>query len=146
MKKILARFAAAAARMFAAGCAHLDTTPDAPADRVLTGTVVIVPARPDGAPLPPDTVVIVRIVDVASDRTALANVLGEQEIKNPGVQPLDFRIEYRVEDAVLRRQVNLEARISIGGKLAYYSHLAHPILPANAGSPHRIAVEPASSR
>ena len=146
MKKFLSRFAAAAALMFAAGCAHLDTTPDAPVDRVLTGTVVIEPARPDGTPLPPDTVVIVRIVDVASDRTALANVLGEQEIKNPGAQPLDFRIEYRVEDAVLRRQVNLEARISIGGKLVYYSHLAHPILPTNAGSPHRIAVELASSR
>ena len=119
-----------------AGCGHLDLTPPGDADRVLTGWVMCESADPP----PPGSVVVVRVLDLSAgdDR---AEVLGEQTIKNPGSWPIAFRVEYRAEDAVLRRRVDAEARIAVGRRLYYASETAHPITLGNAGEPHTIPVE-----
>jgi uncharacterized lipoprotein YbaY len=54
--------------------------------------------------------------------------------------PVPFRIEFSADDALLRRGVNLEARISVAGRLRYTTTLAHPLTLANAGDSHVVEV------
>jgi len=91
--------------------------------------------------LPTDAVITVRVVD-ASNPGMPPEVLGSQTIKNPGAAPIGFRVEYRAEDEVLRRGLNIEARVSIGGRVRYYNLSRYAVTLGNASDPHRIYVNP----
>jgi len=135
MKKILLP-ALAVIGLLLAGCggAAFDMARQSDPERVLTGSV----AYAAEAPLPANALVRVRIIDNA--KPDLPVVLGEQEIKAPGASPVAFRIEYRAEDALLRRGLNVEARISIGGKVHFYNVNAYAITLNSASGPLRIEV------
>lgn len=136
MKISLGLFAAAAS-LFLVGCGQLDLTPEGDPSRVLTGEVEL--GQP--APLPADTVVTVRIVDTTVTGMP-PQVLGSQTIRNPGVSPIPFRVEYRAEDDVLRRGLNIEARVSFGGKVQYFNRNNYAVTLGNAADTHRISVGP----
>ena len=123
-----------------AGCSHLDVTPPASADRVLNGSV----STGTSEPLPPDSEVSVRILDVSRGEER-AEVLGEQTIKNPTVMPVPFQIEYRADDGLLTRGVTVDARISVGGRLRYTTRTAHPITAGNVHDSLQIDVTPVLS-
>lgn len=137
MKKI-----AVALSLFAlifAGCSHLDTTAPGDADRVVTGVVT---AGSDES-LPDHCEVWVRVLDV-SHGEARPEVLGEQTITNPGHLPVPFKIEFRAEDAVLRQSVSIDARISVGRQLRYYTASRHPLSVSNVTEPQTVLVVPAT--
>ena len=121
----------------AVGCGHLDIQAEGDPERVLTGTVNFHAAEP----LTSDTVVTVRLIDPAGP-AGLPSVLGEKSIENPGSSPVPFRIEYRAEDAVLRRGLQLEARVSIGGKLRFYNVNGYGVTLAKAADPQEVWVTP----
>jgi len=118
-----------------AGCGHLDFTPQDDSNRVLNGTV----AFNGPVTLPDDAVVLVRVIDAvpppavtqAPGDTTLKHpvpppdmppdVLGEKTIRNPGTPPIPFQVEYRAEADQLRHGLNIEARVSYGGKVRYYN-------------------------
>lgn len=125
-----------------AGCASLDTTGPGSAERVLTGVVT---NNAGGTELPPNTEVMVRVVDLARGE-GRGEVLGEETIKNPRQMPVPFKIEFRAEDAVLRGSVAIEARISVGGRLRYTTVAGHPVTPGNVNDPHTVEVELAAGR
>ena len=120
------------------GCAHLDTTPPSSADRVLSGVV-----DHAGEDLPPGSEVLVRVMDLSRGE-GRGEVLGETTIANPGKMPVPFSIEYRAEDAQLLRTINVEARVSIGGKLHYTTMTAHPLTVGNVKDSHVISVQVAT--
>ncbi len=138
----------AALLLGAAGCSHIDTTPAGNPDRVLNGTVVF-----EGT-LPAGTEIIVRLLEPsAADKARAAGadfpaaapatgpktdrLLGEfrQTLAAAAMQPVPFKIEYFAEDALLRRGLNLDVRVSFGGKLRFRTVNAHVV--TLAGSPFR---------
>lgn len=123
---------------FGAGCGSVDLTPPSFGDRVVEGTVVL----SHSGPLPDNAEVIVQVVDPA--RGGRGEVLGEQVIQAPGEPPIPFRIEYRAEDPVLRRGLNIDVRISFGKALAYHTASLHPLTSANEKDPHEVVVVPAT--
>lgn len=118
---------------FTVGCSSVDLGETGFGDRVAEGVITFSGA--DNEPLPANTEVIVKVVDMSSGN-GRGEVLGEQTIHNPSMAPIPFRIEYRAEDPVMRRGLNIDARISIRGKLAYYTASAHPITASNAKDRH----------
>lgn len=142
MKANFLSFVALASGLLFTGCKHLDTSATASPDRVLTGVVT---NNTGGGELPPDTEVTIRVVDLSRGESR-GEVLGEETIMNPGRMPVSFRLEYRAEDAVLMRSVNVEARISVGGKLRYMTIAGHPITLGNVNSSHVVVVEFAANR
>jgi uncharacterized lipoprotein YbaY len=134
VKTIRFLFAAAALAVFA-GCG-MEFSPAAQGDpaRVLTGEVDI----PDVSALPTDASVTVRVVDTSVMPPA---VLGAQTIANPGSAPVNFRVEYRAEDDVLIRGLNIEVRVSYGGKVQYYNRNRYAVSLGSATDSHRITVE-----
>lgn len=124
---------------FTAGCGSLDTKESSFGDRVVEGVITFHLGGTE--PLPSDTEVIVKVVDMSTG-SGRGEVLGEQTIVNPSQSPIPFRIEYRAEDPVLRRGLNIDARISIGGKLAYYTANAHVITASNAKDMHVVELAP----
>jgi uncharacterized lipoprotein YbaY len=128
--------AAVLSMMLSAGCGHVGVVEPGGADRVLTGVV----AYASGDPLPEGAEVMVRVVDLGRG-DAHGEVLGEQTIKGPVTPPIPFRIEYRAEDAVLMRRVNVEARISVGGRLRYTTTTGHPVTLGNFADAHTVEVE-----
>ncbi len=137
------------------GCAHLSTTAGGDTNRVISGTVNV----PGELVLPADAEVLVRLVDAAAvgqsraaanqdlpvmDRPRAdltAQVLGEQTIKAPPAGPVAFRIEYSADDSLLRHGLNLEARISFGGRVRFRTVTTRAVTPGNAADPHAIWVE-----
>lgn len=138
MKTILVSLLAVCSTFWLTGCANLDTMGPGAADRVLTG-VVTTPSG--GAELPPDAEVTIRVVDLSSGE-GRGEVLGEDTILNPGRMPVAFRVEYRAEDAVLMRSVNVEARVAVGGKLRYMTMGGHPVTLGNVNDSHVVVVAP----
>ncbi len=130
---LLAAFAALAL----AGCGQLDLTPESDPGRVVTGRVEL----GDGAALPADAVVTVRVVD-ASNASMPPMVLGSQTLHVSGDEPIVFRVVYRAEDEVLRLGLNIEARVSSGGKVRYFNRNRHVLTLGNASDTHRITVNP----
>jgi uncharacterized lipoprotein YbaY len=122
---------------FCAGCGHIDLTPEGDPLRVLNGEVIL----GDSAELPQDTVVSVRLVDT-SQVGQPPGVLGSQVLKGPFQGPIAFRIEYTAEDDVLRRGLNVEARVSVSGRVRYYNINSHVVTLSNATDVHRITVDP----
>ncbi|MES1167447.1 MAG: YbaY family lipoprotein [Pseudomonadota bacterium] len=126
------------AALLLAGCDHIDIRPEGDSQRVLTGTVNF---HVDEA-LPPDTVVLVRLVDTSNPGGAPMQ-LGEQTIKNPPNPPVPFRIEYQADDALLRHGLRIEARVSIGGKVRFYNVNGYALTLAKAADPQEVWVNPA---
>ena len=160
MKKIpfILLFAAGLVWLAAAGCSSLSLSPEsADANRVITGMV-----HYHGESLPSDAEVVVRLFDPAGTsqvRSAAKNdlptgdrpkadivpqTLGEQVIKSPGPGPVPFRIEYTADDALLRHGLNLEARISYGGRVRMRTVNFRAVTLSNSTDPQTVWVESAS--
>jgi uncharacterized lipoprotein YbaY len=145
------------AGLLAAGCGHLDVTPHADPDRVLSGTVNLYNG-PDT--LPDDTVIIIRVVDAVPPKPAASTqadptlrrpvpppdmppeVLGEKTIAHPGSAPVPFEVEYRAEAAQLEHGLNVEVRVSYGGRVRYLNQNRYSIGLNDADIPHAIWVGP----
>jgi len=143
--------------LFAPACSHLDLTPEGDPNRVLKGTVAL---RADVA-LPPDTVVIVRVLDTSAPESmgntagndmpvlnrpkpmAVERELGKQVITGPSAVPIPFQVEYTADDSLLRRGVNVDVRVSFGGRVQYRTGNAHVVTLSSVGYPHEIWVETA---
>jgi len=136
MNKLLAVLALAA--LAAPGCGHLDLSAEGDPLRVLTGQVEIA----GQAPLPPDASVTVRVVDMSAAGVP-PRMLGSQTIERPSSSPVAFRVEYRAEDDLLRRGLNIEARVSSGGRVQYYNLNRYAVTLGNALDPHSVTVTPA---
>ena len=54
-----------------------------------------------------------------------------------------FRVVYRADDELLRKGLNIEARVSFGGKVRYFNLNHYAVTLGNAADPHRITVNPA---
>lgn len=156
MKKIPGRFLlAVCAVLLAGGCAHLSTTAGGDPNRVIVGTVNF---RGDLA-LPADTEVVVRLLDASGGTLARSaanrdlpvvdrpraevppQVLGEQAIRAPASGPIPFRIEYTADDNQLNHGLNLEARISYGGRVRLRTIITRAVTPGNATDRHEVWVE-----
>jgi uncharacterized lipoprotein YbaY len=131
------RFLCAAAALALSGCGQLDLTPEGDPSRVLVGEIEL----GQSGTLPADAVVTVRVVD-ASNAGMPPQVLGSQTIRDPGPPPISFRVEYRAEDEVLRRGLNIEVRVSYGGKVRYFNLNRYAVTLGNASETHRINVNP----
>jgi uncharacterized lipoprotein YbaY len=118
-----------------AGCGHLKLVPIGEPDRVLTGTVEF----PGEVSLPQDATVVVRVLDETNANAPL--VLGEQTIANPTVFPVAFRVEYNAEDDLLRRGLNIEVRVSYGGRVRYSNRRGNLLTANDFDSPHDVRVE-----
>src|SRR5208283_5004694 len=116
---------AALSALALAGCGQIDLTPESNPSRALTGRIDL--AGP--AALPADALVTVRVV-------------GSQTIRSPGAAPIAFRVEYSAEDDVLRRGLNVEARVSYGGKVRYFNVSKYVVTLSNAAEPLMITVNP----
>ena len=139
MKRAIGTAAALAALAFA-GCGQLDLTPEGDPARVLVGSVEL----ENGSALPAAATVTVRVVD-NSNLGMPPQVLGSKTVSNPGGDaPVGFRVEYRAEDELLRTGLNVEVRVSYGGKVRYYNRNGYSINLGNATDSHRITVQPAS--
>jgi uncharacterized lipoprotein YbaY len=127
---------AALAALALAGCGQIDLTPESNPSRALTGRIEL------GGPaaLPADAMVTVRVVDASAGMPP--QVLGSQTIRNPGAAPIAFRVEYTAEDDVLRRGLNVEARVSFGGKVRYFNANKYVVTLANAADTLLITVNP----
>jgi uncharacterized lipoprotein YbaY len=84
-------------------------------------------------------VVAVRFVVPQRGDTPL-RVLGSQTITKPGASPVAFRVEYLAEDELLRHGLNVEARVSWGGRVRYLNMNGYAVTLGNAADPHRIVV------
>jgi uncharacterized lipoprotein YbaY len=133
------RLVASAALLFLAGCGEMDLTPEGNPARVLTGEIRLA----DATDLPTGATATVRVVD-ESAIGAPPNVLGSQTLDRLDAPPYTFRVEYRADDDLLRRGLNIEVRVSYGGEVRYYNHNRYAVTFGNATDPHRVGVEPAA--
>ncbi len=150
-----AAFLVGALALVAAGCAHLDTTPAGNPDRVLKGAVNFNTTVPAGAE------VVVRLLEpggferprgpandvpVAAQPTPqrTERVLGEfkRTLSAATMQPVPFQFEYRAEDAVLRRGLNVDVRVSVDGKVRLRTISAHVVTLASSPFSQEIWVQP----
>jgi len=151
-------FAACIALFAAAGCSHIEITPEGDPHRTVTGTVEF---RSEVV-LPDDAVVVVRVVDLSGieqARTAakkdlplgdrakvepVPEVLVEQTIKGPKGASIPFKVEFTADDDLLRHGLNIDARISYGGKVRFRTAVAHALTLGNVEYPHTVWLELAS--
>lgn len=144
--------------LLTAGCANLEIVKPGDPQRTVNGTVEI----RSGTALPEDTVVVVRVMDMAGleqmrsaasrdlplgDRAKaepVPQVLAEQTIRGARGASVPFRLEFTADDDLLRHGVNIDARISFGGKVRFRTANAHVVTLGNVESPHAVWVEPAS--
>lgn len=142
--------------LLSAGCEHLELATAGSPDRVLNGTLNFPSALPAGAE------VLVRLIDVAStdgaqmpirndlplgDRAkpvVMDRVLGQylQKMETVTTQPVPFKIEYQAADSVLRHGLNVEARISFGGKVRFRTLSAHVVTLASSPFRQEVWVQP----
>jgi uncharacterized lipoprotein YbaY len=123
-----------------AGCGQMDFTPEGNPARVLSGEISL----GDAMALPADAVVTVRVVD--SNTSGMPpRVLGAQTINNPGASPVTFRVEYNAADELLRLGLNIEVRVSFGGKVQYFNRNHYAVTLGNVSDTHRISVDRSGS-
>ena len=132
------RFLAVLAALALSGCGHLDVTPEGDPSRVLAGRVDL----GNAVALPADAIVTVRVVEPPMGGVP-QRVLGSQTIRNPGAAPVEFRVEYLADDELLRRGLNVEARVSWGGRVRYFNMNGYAVTLRNAADSHRITVNAA---
>jgi uncharacterized lipoprotein YbaY len=119
------------------GCAYMEVTPIGDSDRVMTGKVTYDPAEA----VPAGAILSVRIVDL-SDQASGPVLLGQQRVAISGTPPFEFRAEYRADDSLLRKGVNVETKILVNGKLRYGNLTAHVVTLNRAASSQEITVFP----
>ena len=154
----LSLLATCAALFAGAGCSHIEITEEGDPHRTVNGTVEF---RTEMA-LPPDAVVVVRVVDMAGTELMRAaakkdlplgdraktepvpQVLGEQTITAPKSGSVPFRIEFTADDSLMRHGVNIDARISFGGKVRFRTAVGHVLTLGNVEYPHAVWLELAS--
>lgn len=132
--------------LIGAGCGSIEVSTGGNPERVLNGVVAT------GGGLPAGAEVVVRLISAPgtheSQRAAgsdvpvmtrpaaagLERVLGEQTqtLAAGTAEPVPFRIEFTAEDAVLRRGLNLDVRVSFGGRLQYRTVNAHVVTLASS--------------
>lgn len=121
-----------------AGCTSPKKTEPAPERLTLAGHVLTT----DGAKLPADAVLTVRLLDVsAPDEPAV--VLAEQSIAAPGTPPIAFSLRYRPAEAARGHRFVLDARIEVSGKLSYYSTHTQPVKLDGSEGGQELTVAPA---
>ena len=135
-----------------AGCAHVDLSPEGGRNRVLQGTLSVGVALPAGAEI------MVRIVATGGapaqpasgdlpvarrNSPAAEQILGEQvqTLTAPAAVPVAFKIEYDADDAVLRRGVNLEARVYYNGRVRFRTVNAHVVTLNSAPFPQSLVLQ-----
>ena len=69
------------------------------------------------------------------------SVLGAQTIASPGSLPVAFSVEYRAEDDLLRKGLDIEVRVSFGGKVRYFNRNKYVVTLGNVDDTHRINVD-----
>ena len=71
-------------------------------------------------------------------------VLGEfrQTLNAMRSEPLPFEIAYRADDSELRRGLNVDVRITFGGRMRFRTINAHVLTLASSPFPQEIAVQP----
>ncbi|MEX2044253.1 MAG: hypothetical protein WD941_02795 [Opitutus sp.] len=137
-----------------AGCGHIDVTPEGDPNRVLNGTVASQYALPSGAE------VLVRIIDRTNRQASqpapdlpvagvarapgMERIVAEntQTLAAASVEPVPFRLEYRADDATLRHGLNIDVRVSHGGKLRYRNLRAHVLTLGNSPYRQDVTVDP----
>ena len=142
----------------ATACSHLDLTPEGDPSRVLNGTVTL----RAGVVLPPDAVVVVRVLDTSGRESmgamaggdlpvlnrpkpaAVERELGKQIITAPGAGPIPFHIEYTADDNLLRLGLNVDVSISFGGRVQYRTANSHLVTLSSASYAHEVWVEAAA--
>ena len=151
----LSGLALCAALVAAAGCAHIEVVPESDPHRTVHGTVEF---RAD-VTLPPDAVVVVRVLDTAGvdQQRSAANrdlplgdrakpefvpeVLAEKTITGLKGNSVPFQIEFLADDRLLQHGLNLDARISSGGKVRFRTANAHAVTLGNIEYAHTVWVE-----
>ncbi len=135
MKSILSFLSVLALFVFA-GCgnAQFEMAKAGDPERVLTGKVSFVAEDP----LPPDAVLRIRIIDTT--KPDLPVTVKEEEIHGLTTSPVEYRVEYHAEDALLTRGLNVEARIAFGGKMRFFNANAYNITINNFTRPLDIHV------
>ena len=137
------------------GGVQMDTKMEDPnANRVVTGTVEV----GEGAMLPADAVIAVRVEDVAHqgyvDQNAalLGNpnapkpvtmppeVIGEQRIDHPQGVSIPFAVKFSATDQQMAGGLVLEARISFGGKVRYFNVESYAVNSSNITTPRKVYV------
>ncbi len=138
-----------------AGCSHIDVSASGNSERVLSGVVNA------GSLLPAGAEVLVRVIaatsalgtsgEISSDTPVATrapavrteHVLGEQvqRLAAATVDPVPFRVEYTAEDAVLRRGVNVEVRISVAGKVRFRTIRAFVVTLASSPFRQEVSVQ-----
>ena len=84
-------------------------------------------------PVPAGAILSIRIVDNANP-TSGPVLLGQQRVQISGEPPFEFRAEYRADDALLRRGVNVEVKILVNGKLRYANLTSYMVTLGRAAS------------
>ena len=143
------------ALLLATACSHLDLMPESDPDRVLKGTVNF---RAD-LTLPPDTVVVVRLIDPAgrqqtqnaanrdlpivaqSKAETVPQVIAEQTIRSPAVGAIPFQLNFHADESLLRHGLNLDVRVSYDGRVRYRTVNARLVTLSNVNISHEIWVE-----
>lgn len=165
---LLASGAAFAALLFA-GCGHLDLAAPGDPSRVAVGNVVISQSLPDdaevlvrvmnphpqvlsaGSTAPGQMPLLNQPITATASGTAAAapEELGEQVIKHPVVQvdPVSkirgvaYRVEYQADDDMLRRGLNIEVRVSYGGRVQLFNSNQYSITLADVKDPHEVEAD-----
>lgn len=135
------------------GCSHIDLTPEGSRSRVLSGTLNV------GVALPIGTEISVRIISTSSTgpgqptgvdlpvsrptSRAAEQVIGEQvqKLTVAAAEAVPFRIEYDAEDAVLRRGVNVEARVYYNGRVRFRTVSAHVVTLSSSPFPQHLTLQ-----
>lgn len=143
------------AALLAAGCSHIEITREGDPHRTVAGTV----EYRSEIQLPEDAVVVVRVVDMAGTEQARAAaskdlplggraktepvpaVLGEQTITGAKGGSIPFSIDFEADDSLLRHGVNIDARISYGGKVRFRTVSGHVLTLGNVEQTHAVWVE-----
>jgi uncharacterized lipoprotein YbaY len=135
MKLPLCFFAFGVCALFQ-GCTQLAMSPLEDNNRVVTGTVTFT----EPATLPADARVTVRVLDT-SQTNGVSKIIADQLIKGGGPSPIAFKIEFRAEQALLQRGLNIEARVDFDGKVQLFNGNSYAVTVGNISAPHEIAVE-----
>jgi hypothetical protein len=139
-----------------AGCGTLEVASGSNPERVLNGAISA------GAALPAGTEIVVRLLAPPMNNDAsrtptndipviarpttphVERVLGEQAqtLTAGTIDPVPFRLAYYADDALLRRGLSLEVRISFGGRLRFRTINAHVVTLTSAQYKQDVSVQP----
>jgi len=156
MKSIFLLATSLVALLAGFGCQHIEVSNEGNPERLLRGSVDA------QATLPPGAEILVRLLDAApagpgiptgredlplGDRARpviAERVLGEfrQTLAAMTTEPVPFEIDYRAHDDELRHGLNLEVRVSFGGRVRYRTIHAHVVTLASSPFTQVVTVQP----